>query len=167
MTNEEKLRAVIRKIIQEELDEISTSAGAGAYLTPKAFRGNITKNVAKMKNVATQLGYTLTTKGEKELQHRADRLEQLQQENLVEGKVRYHEYKKDERATPTQKIAKAISEVSKNLEEIERIIKMNARLQKESNVSSEALYRRTQQGLIKLEARLISIAGKIREIRGK
>lgn len=167
MTNEEKLRAFIRKVINQELDEISTSAGAGAYLTPKAFRGNITKNIAKMKNVATQLGYTLTDKGEKELQHRADRLEQLQKENLAEGKVPYHQYKKDESATPTQKIAKAISEVNRNLQEIERTIKMNARLQKESNVSSETLYRRTQQSLIKLEARLIHLAGKIREIRGK
>jgi hypothetical protein len=167
MTNEKKLRAFIRKVLEQELDEISTSAGAGAYLTPKAFRGNITKNIAKMKNVATQLGYTLTDKGEKELQHRADRLEQLQRENLAESKMRYHEYKKDESSTPTQKIAKAISEVNKNLQEIERSIKMNARLQKESNVSSEALYRRTQQGLIKLEARLIHLAGKIREIRGK
>jgi methyl-accepting chemotaxis protein len=162
MTNEEKLRAVVRKIIQQELKEISTTAGAGPYLTPFAFRGNVKKNVAKMKNIATQLGYTLSKKGEKELNRPADKME-----NISEAKTRYHEYKKDESATPTQKIAKAISEVNKNIQEIERIIKMNARLQKESNVSSEALYRRTQQGLIKLEARLISIAGKIREIRGK
>jgi hypothetical protein len=167
MTNEEKLRLMVRKIIEQELQEISTTAGAGPYLTPFAFRGNVKRNVAKMKNVATQLGYTLSARGEKELQQRADRLEQLQKENLAEAKVRYHEYKKDESATPTQKIAKAISEVNKNIQEIERIIKMNARLQKESNVSSEALYRRTQEGLIKLEARLISIAGKIRDIRGK
>jgi len=57
MTSEEKLRELVRKIIQEELqglEEISTSAGAGAYLTPMAFRGNKQKNVAKMRNVATQ-----------------------------------------------------------------------------------------------------------------
>jgi hypothetical protein len=167
MTNEEKLRAYIRKVLEEELEEISTSAGAGAYLTAKAFRGNIKQNVAKMKNVATQLGYTLSHRGEEELKRRADTMEQLQKENLAEAKMRYHAYKKDESATSTQKIAKAISEVNKNLQEIERSIKMNARLQKESNVSSEALYRRTQQSLIKLEARLIHLAGKIREIRGK
>lgn len=162
MTNEEKLRAFIRKVLEQELQEISTSAGAGPYLTPMAFRGNKERNVAKMRTVATQLGYTLSKRGEEELNRRADKLE-----NLAEGKVKYHEYKKDESASPAQKIAKAISEVNKNIQEIERTIKMNARLQKESNVSSEALYRRTQQGLIKLEARLISIAGKIREIRGK
>ena len=167
MTNEEKLRAYIRKLIEEELNEISTSAGAGAYLTAKAFRGNIKQNVAKMKNVATQLGYTLSHRGEEELKSRADTMEQLQKENLAEAKMRYHEYKKDESATPHQKIAKAISEVNKNLQEVERMIKMNARLQSESGIASEALYRRTQQGLLKLEARLIHLAGKVRDIRGK
>ena len=167
MTNEEKLRLMVRKIIEQELQEISTTAGAGPYLTPFAFRGNVKRNVAKMKNVATQLGYTLSARGEKELQQRADRLEQLQKENLAEAKTRYHEYKKDESATPTQKIAKAISEVNKNLAEMERVIKMNSRLQSETGISSEALWKRTQNSLIKLEARLVSMAGKVREIRGK
>lgn len=162
MTNEEKLRAYIRKIVEQELDEISTSAGAGPYMTPMAFRGNKQKNIAKMRNVATQLGYTLSSRGEKDLNARADTME-----NLAEAKMRYHEYKKDASATPHQKIAKAISEINKNLQEVERMIKMNARLQNESGISSEALWKRTQQGLIKLEARLVHLAGKVREIRGK
>ncbi len=159
--------AMAEDVVEEELEEISTSAGAGAYLTAKAFRGNIKQNIAKMKNVATQLGYTLSHRGEEELKSRADTMEQLQKENLAEAKMRYHEYKKDESATPHQKIAKAISEVNKNLQEVERMIKMNARLQSESGIASEALYRRTQQGLLKLEARLIHLAGKVRDIRGK
>jgi hypothetical protein len=162
MTNEEKLRAMIRKMVAEALDEISTSAGAGPYLTPMAFRGNKKANVAKMKNVSTQLGYTLSNRGEKELNRPADKLE-----NISEAKVKYHEYKKDESASPTQKIARAISEVNRNLEEVERVIHMNTRLQKESGIASEALYRRTQQGLLKLEARLLHLAGKVRDIRGK
>jgi hypothetical protein len=167
MSNEEKLRAFIRKVLEQELQEISTSAGAGAYLTPKAFRGNLQKNIAKMKNVATQLGYKLSHRGEEEMKRQADKMEQLQKENLIEGKMRYHEYKKDESATSTQKIAKTISEINKNLMEMERMLKMNSRLQKESGIASEALYRRTQQGLLKLEARLLHLAGKVRDIRGK
>ncbi len=50
---------------------------------------------------------------------------------------------------------------------MERVLKMNTRLQKESGIASEALYRRTQQGLLKLEARLLHLAGKVRDIRGK
>jgi hypothetical protein len=165
MTSEEKLRELVRKIIQEELqglEEISTSAGAGAYLTPMAFRGNKQKNVAKMRNVATQMGYTLSKRGEKELTRPADKME-----NLAEAKMKYHEYKNDTKMTPHQKIAKAISEVNKNLAEMERVIKMNSRLQSETGISSEALWKRTQNSLIKLEARLVSMAGKVREIRGK
>lgn len=162
MTNEEKLRAAIRKMVEQELDEISTTAGAGPYMTPFAFQGNVPKNKAKKKAIATQLGMKLTPKGEKQLNAPADKME-----NIAEAKVRYHEYKKDESATPHQKIAKAISEVNKNLLEIERMIKMNARLQSESGIASETLWKRTQQGLIKLEARLIQVANKVREIRGK
>lgn len=162
MTSEEKLREMIRKLVQEELtrlQEISTSAGAGPYLTPLAFSGHAAKNKAKRRGVATQLGYQLTPRGEKELNTPGDR--------LAEGTVRYHEYKKDTSSTPTQKIAKAISEANKSLQEIERMVRLNTRLQKESGIAGEALYRRTQQGLLKLEARLLHLAGKVREIRGK
>jgi hypothetical protein len=162
MTNEEKLRAAIRKMIQQELDEISTTGNVAGYNIPMAFQGNNPKNKARKKGIATQLGMQLTSRGEKDLDRPADKME-----NLAEAKVRYHEYKKDESATPHQKIAKAISEVNKSLQEIERMIKMNARLQSESGIASEALWKRTQQGLIKLEARLIQVANKVREIRGK
>lgn len=162
MTSEEKLKELIRKMIQEELNEISTSAGAGAYLTPNAFQGNDPKNKARKKGIATQLGYTLSHRGEKELNRSADTME-----NISEAKIRYHEYKKDESASPTKKIARAISEINQMLSEMERTIKLNARLQKESGITSEALYQRTQKGLLKLEARLVQLASRIRDIRGK
>lgn len=164
MSIENQLRELVREIIEEEmkLNEISTSDGAGAYLTPAAFQGNNSKNKARKKAIATQFGMQLTPRGQKDMNSGADKLE-----NLSEAKMRYHEYKKDETATPTKKIAKAISEVNRNLEEMDRVLRMNTRLQKESGIASEGLYRRTQQGLLKLEARLLHLAGKVREIRGK
>jgi len=162
MTDEEKLRLMVRKLIEQELSEISTSDGAGAYLTPLAFQGNNPKNKARKKGIATQLGMQLTKRGEQEMNRPADKLERLS-----EARMRYHEYKKDESASPTKKIARAISEVNKNLQEMERVLKMNTRLQTESGITSEALYQRTQQGLLKLEARLLHLAGKVRDIRGK
>jgi len=158
MTPEQQLRQYIREILQQELDEISTSDGAGAYLTPMAFRGNKQSNVAKMKHTATQLGYKLTPRGTADLTKTAD--------NLVEGKVRYHEYKKDDSVSTHQKIAKAISELNRSLNEADRVLNMNTRLKNESGITSEQLWKRTQQGLIKLESKLITIAGKIRELRG-
>jgi GTP-binding protein EngB required for normal cell division len=55
----------------------------------------------------------------------------------------------------------------KNLQEIERVIKMNTRLKNESGIASEQLWKRTQQGLLKLEAKLLGLATRIREIRGQ
>ena len=162
MTNEDKLREIIRKILEEELNEITTTGDIAGYNIPMAFQGNIAKNKARKKSIATQLGMKLTPRGQQDLNRPADKLE-----NLAEARMRYHEYKKDESGTPTQKIAKAISEVNRNLQEMERVLKMNTRLQKESGIASETLYRRTQQGLLKLEARLLHLAGKVRDIRGK
>ena len=41
-----QLREIIRELIESELDEMSTSGGAGAYLTPYAFKGKKDKNEA-------------------------------------------------------------------------------------------------------------------------
>ena len=159
MTNEEKLKEIVRQIIEEELNEMTTTGNVAGYNIPMAFQGNNQKNKARKKGIATQLGMQLTPRGKQDMERPADKLN--------EGKMRYHEYKKDESASPTKKIAKAISEVNKNLEEVDRILRMNSRLQHESGISSESLYRRTQQGLLKLEARLLHLAGKVRDIRGK
>jgi hypothetical protein len=162
MNHEEQLKELIRKTIRQELEEMTTTGDIAGYNIPAAFQGNNPKNKARKKGIATQLGMQLTPRGQKDLDRPADKLE-----NLAEAKMRYHEYKKDETATPTQKIARAISEVNKNIQEMERVLNMNTRLQKESGISSEGLYRRTQQGLLKLEARLLHLAGKVRDIRGK
>jgi hypothetical protein len=162
MTDQEKLRELIRKTIRTELDEMTTTGNVAGYNVPMAFQGNVQKNKTRKKGIATQLGMQLTPRGQKDMDRPADTME-----NIAEAKMRYHEYKKDDSASPTQKIAKAISEVNRNLQEMERVLKMNTRLQKESGIASEALYRRTQEGLIKLEARLLHLAGRVRDIRGK
>lgn len=162
MTNEERLAQYVREMVKQELAEMTTTGDVAGYNIPMAFQGNNPKNKARKKGIATQLGMQLTPRGKQDLERPADKME-----NIFEAKMRYHEYKKDDSASPTQKIAKAISEVNRNLQEMERVLKMNTRLQKESGLASEALYRRTQQGLLKLEARLLHLAGKVRDIRGK
>jgi hypothetical protein len=84
---------------------------------------------------------------------------------LAENK--YYQYRNDDTKSPHKKIADAISQLNKNLQEVERVIKMNARLKNESGITSEQLWKRTQQGLLKLEAKLLGIATRIREIRGQ
>jgi hypothetical protein len=161
MEQTDKFRAIIRKMIERELQEMTTTANVAGYLTPMAFRGNKKQGIDKQKHIATgTTGFKLTSRGEKDLNRPADKIE-----NINEN--RYHTYKKDPTATPHQKIAKAISELNRNLQEVERVIKMNERLKLESGIASEQLWKRTQQGLLKLESRLLNLASRIREIRGQ
>jgi len=165
MDNVQKLRELIRELIKRELDEATTTASVPGYLTPYAFRGNKEKSVARAKHIATATtGFKLTPKGEKDANRPADKMEIVKKE-LSENK--YYEYKNDNTKTPHRKIAEAISQLNRNLQEIERVIKMNARLKNESGIASEQLWKRTQQGLLKLEAKLLGVATRIREIRGQ
>jgi hypothetical protein len=157
MIPEDKLRAKLRELIQREINEMTTTGNVAGYNIPAAFAGS--KNKARRRAVATQLGMILTKRGEEELTRSGDK--------LLESKMPYHKYKNSGNMTPHQKIAKAISEVNKNLQEVDRTLKMNARLQTESGIASEALWKRTQGGLLKLEGRLLELAARVRNIRGK
>ena len=63
MDKEEKLREMIRELIEQELNEISTTAGVAGYLTPKAFVGDKRTNTDHIKQMAKRIGYTLTKCG--------------------------------------------------------------------------------------------------------
>jgi len=62
-----ELRKIIRELIDDELDEMTTTASAGPYNTPYAFTGKKKQNEKKRKSTATQAGYTLSDEsGEEE-----------------------------------------------------------------------------------------------------
>ena len=163
---QQRLRELIRRIIKKELDEMTTTGNVAGFLTPFAFRGNKKSQIARSKHIATDTtGFKLTPRGQQDLKRPADKME-IVKKNLAEN-TKYYEYKNDESASPHKKIAKAISELNRNLQEVERVLKMNTRLKNESNIASEQLWKRTQNGLLKLESRLLNIATRIREIRGQ
>jgi hypothetical protein len=167
LTVEEKLKQHIRRLVREVLKEISTSDGAGAFLTKGAFRGNRVGSRARQKKNAEQLGYKLTPQGEKEANRKADILESSgPMVQVPVSKVQYHQYREDTSSAPHQKIGKSIAQLNQELCEIERVLKMNSRLKTEYGITSERLWKRTQKGLVKLESNLLAIAGRIKEIRG-
>lgn len=154
--NHDKLREMIRMEIQNmesELDEITTSAAVPGYLTPKAFAGEGGSNAKRVKDIAKKIGYKITNRGKEDMKG-GDRLHE-----------NYHEYKNDPTKLPHQKIGEAISEINKQLKLVERMINMNTRLQKETGTNNDKLWKRTQNQLVKLEGKLMGLAGKLREMR--
>lgn len=164
MDNEQRLREAIRKRIKEELNEASTTGGVAGYLTPNAFVGPKGNNHARIKDMAKKIGYSLTKRGSMEADH-GDKLEELK-ESVKQLAENYYSYRNDNTKLPHQKIGTAISEVARQLKLVERVLKMNHRLKKESGVSNDRLWKRTQHQMTKLEGKLMELAGRLREMRG-
>lgn len=57
-----KLKKIIREAIKETIEEVSTSAAAGAYNTPHAFVGKSKKNKQFHLKNAEHAGYKLVRK---------------------------------------------------------------------------------------------------------
>jgi hypothetical protein len=170
MINEDKLREHIRLELEKILDEMTTTGNIAGYLTPGAFRGNKKKNVARLKKIATLFGYSLTHKGQEELNTPADSAESNENEIVRKNlgaisENKYYEYKRDETRSPTKKLADAISQINKQISEIQKLVRMNERLKTEYGIDSSKMWKRTTKGLVKLEARLLELAHQIREIR--
>jgi len=154
MNTEEKLREMIRELIENELNEISTTGGVAGYLTPKAFVGDKQSNTDHIKQMAKRIGYTLTKRGA-EATTKGDKLNE-----------NYYAYRNDASKLPHQKIGEAISAINKQLKLMEKALHYNNRLKNEYGVSNESLWKRTQNQMTKLEARLMEMARRLREMRG-
>ena len=164
MDIEQRLREAIKKLITKEINEATSTANVAGYLTPNAFVGPKGNNHARVQQMAKKIGYTLTKRGSMEADH-GDKLQELK-ESARQLAENYYEYRNDPTKLPHQKIGTAISEVSRQLKLIERALKMNHRLQKESGVSNDRLWERTQHQMTKLEGKLMQLAGRLREMRG-
>ena len=125
----------IREAIEEELAEITATGNVGGFSTPHAF--STTEPVTSKKK----------------------------KKGITEAGDPYWAYRNDETQTPRMKMGKAIQEVNRQLNVIERTLKMNSRLKKETELPSSNYWSRTNNALVKIESRMHRIAKMVREIR--
>lgn len=142
MTTEEleKLKEYIRGIVRE----MNTTANVQGYLTPKAFvKPGMEKKKAKKQ--ASLTGYSV--------------VEEVKQ--LVEN--RWLELKKEE--TPAKaKIGRGISNINKQLNEMERFLNWYGRLKQENGMSNQDFWKRTNHNIYRIKERLIKLEQQIRKI---
>lgn len=168
MNIEEKLRELIRELVKNELNEISTTGNIAGYLTPKAFAGDTHDSKKRIKDLAKKIGYTLTSRGSLDtkpgdkLQESFESLQKMANQ-LNEN---YYAYRNDSTKLPHQKIGEAISQINRQLKLVEKALRYNDRLKNEYGISNEALWKRTQNQMTRLEGKLIELARRIREMRG-
>jgi hypothetical protein len=129
-----------------EIDEASTSAGAGAYNTPAAFS---TPEQARKKKKMKYPGV-------------AEALDK-KYEQLIES---YKQYALgDSKTTPDQTSKRLqLREVSKKLQEIETLVKYSSRLKTESGISRDGYGPAVNNALTKISERLIKISERVRAL---
>ena len=136
---------ILESSTDEDIDEASTSAGAGAYNTPKAF--STPKQARKKKKMKySGVAESMDTKYEK----------------LIES------YKKfalgDSKTTPDKKVKETIKDVSKKLQEIEQLVRFSSRLKTESGLSRDGYGPAVNNALTKISERLVKISERVRAL---
>ena len=156
MSAQSKLEEFIRRRIQKELKEASSTASAGdiSYKTPYAFKKN--KKGKKKKKAGYGGAHHDPTIGTDNFHAKDPKLRK-------EGK--YHDFRNDDSLTPKQKIGMAMRESRDSLRKLEKTIDMNLRLKNELNVDSRDYWKNTHKALRKISERLVKLAGKVGQLR--
>ena len=156
MSAQSKLEEFIKRLIQKELKEASSTASAGdiSYKTPYAFKKN--KKGKKKKKAGYGGAHHDPTIGTDNFHAKDPKLRK-------EGK--YHDFRNDDSLTPKQKIGMAMRESRDSLRKLEKTIDMNLRLKNELNVDSRDYWKNTHKALRKSSERLVKLAGKVGQLR--
>ena len=135
----EALKSKIREIVRGKmLGEMNTTGNADGYNTPYAFSGKDSEK-KKGKKQADLTGYTVVNEN------------------------RWLELRKDE-STAQAKIGRGISNINKQLKEMERFLNWYGKIKNESGVDNKSYWKRTNNHIYAIKERLIKLDQKIRQI---
>ena len=165
------LKEYIKQLVRELLDEMSTSGDAGAYSTPFAFSPN--KN---LKNAATKyaekMGWKLAKKPttSKVVDYKKIfqevKLHDIIKEELL-NEVTYSKFKKEVKfRTKSEQLHKAIREVKRKLQEIDRIVEYTSRMKQELSEGEEGIkyWKATQKNIGTISEMVNHLNNKIKNL---
>jgi len=166
------LDELVELYLEDELDEISTTAGVPGYNSPYAFTGRKKKYEKMRKKIAKAGGYTLAKKKKKPVFYGAKYKktkalgESMKHSEIIREifGLNYPSFKKDETKNARQKVNGAIKEINKRLFEIERIIGRATKLKREASVSKDSYWKSSTPRMRKIAERLVKVSQKLREL---
>lgn len=134
-----KIREIIRKIVRERMiDEMNVTGNVQGYNSPHAF-GKPGDEKKTAKKAADAVGYTVVNEN------------------------RWLALKQDE-STAQAKIGRGISNINKQLKEMERFLNWYGKIKNESGVDNKSYWKRTNNHIYTIKERLIKLDQKIRQI---
>ena len=142
----------------DDIEEMSTSAGAGGYETPNAF-GELGDDTIEM------LGYKKVKKVKKEIKKPVKESEFMKlSKELYLNEISYNEYRKDPIASPKAKINNSINYINRGLKEIEKVVNHNVRLKQEMGVDNNVYWKSSRENLSKISERLLRVSKQLKEL---
>ena len=144
LSNEDiaKLKEAIRtKIRERKIEEENTTASADGYNTPYAF-GKDTKGDIKRKVKSAGKGFEYA-------------------KSISEN--RWLELKREE-SSPKAKVGRGVSNIHKQLSEIEKFVNWYSKIKNENGLKKEDYWKRTNASLYKIRERLMGITEKLRTL---
>ena len=149
---ETKIKEYIRNLVQEmdeELDEITTTANIDGFDTPYAFLNKKSKkDKEKRKKTATMMGYTIVGEGRRPKR----------------PINRWLELKNDETRTPNQKLSLGLKELKYQLAEVEMFFRWYNKIRSMNELNKDKYWKRTNTHIYKIKERLINIVNSIKEL---
>ena len=181
-----KLKELVKQVMSEYLDEMSTSGAAGGYLTKYAFKPkeldealglenkkSFSKSSRKEQNTPagfekmpksgkayTDIGYTQV-----KLSNRLNSKDLWAGESLTEA--RYSTFKKEVKTrTPQQQLHEGVKAIQRRLDEINRLVEFTARMKAELKENDEGVMylERTRKSLNKINEKIQEINEKINNL---
>lgn len=148
----EFIREYVKKIRKLQKEGGSTSDGAGAYHTPKAFTGNPEDDGTQTVDLEDpQYGYSIKPK-------------KTNIHFVKLSEASYKSFKEDASASEVQKVNRKILEVNKALREISKALDHSIRLKNESSLDDSHYWKRTNEAILKISQRLSEINKKARKL---
>ena len=174
--NINKLRSDIKAYALEIMKEMSTSGGAGAYLTKLKGRKATSKDLKSptgFESGPKENMYTKTMKfkivkpdsriNSKDLWN--DKKGQPKFDSMNE--VRYSKFKKEtERRTPREQLHKAVREIQMKMDEVNKLVDFTSKMRQELKENEDELkyLKRTKNSLYKIQEKIQFISNKIKQI---
>ncbi len=186
---EARLKEAIRKYvrernIQKSLDEMSVTGNVAGYNTPAAFAkpGQTAKKNNRLAKVTGGTVVDNLEEGEKDwalgdvpaskdealpmkptAAKEVDKAKVADISGMIVAENRWLELKREE-SSPKAKVGRGVSNIQKQLSEIEKFVNWYSKIKTENGLKKEDYWKRTNASLYKIRERLMGITEKLRTL---
>ncbi len=186
---EARLKEAIRKYVRERniqrtLDEMSVTGNVAGYNTPSAFAkpGQTAKKNNRLAKVTGGTVVDNLEEGEKDWAlgdvpaskdealpmkptaiKNVDKAKVADVSGMIVAENRWLELKREE-SSPRAKVGRGVSNIHKQLSEIEKFVNWYSKIKTENGLKKEDYWKRTNASLYKIRERLMGITEKLRTL---